>query len=46
MADELEPTWLGQSIERWEGDTLVVDTLGFNDKSWLGLVQNPYPTPR
>jgi hypothetical protein len=31
---ELDPTWLGHSIVRWEGDTLVVDTVGFNDKSW------------
>src|SRR5262245_11729116 len=29
------PTWLGYSIGRWEGDTLVVTTAGFNDKAWL-----------
>ncbi|HEY4359982.1 MAG TPA: hypothetical protein VGN17_03390 [Bryobacteraceae bacterium] len=29
------PTWLGYSIGKWEGDTLVVDTMGFNDLSWL-----------
>jgi hypothetical protein len=29
------PTWNGHSIGRWEGDTLMVDTVGFNDKSWL-----------
>src|SRR5215831_17620923 len=29
------PTWLGHSIGRWEGDTLVIDTVGFNDKSWV-----------
>jgi hypothetical protein len=29
------PTWQGYSVARWEGDTLVVDTAGFNDKSWL-----------
>jgi len=29
------PTWLGYSVGRWEGDTLVVDTMGFNDLSWL-----------
>jgi hypothetical protein len=39
---ELDPTWLGHSIGRWEGDTLVVDTVGFNDKSWLRPV-TPYP---
>jgi hypothetical protein len=32
---DLEPTWLGHSIGKWEGDTLVVDTTGFNDKAWL-----------
>ena len=29
------PVWLGYSIGRWEGDTLVVETIGFNDLSWL-----------
>ena len=29
------PTWLGYAVGRWEGDTLVVETTGFNDKSWL-----------
>ena len=29
------PAWLGYSIGRWEGDTLVVTTAGFNDKGWL-----------
>jgi len=31
----LQPTWLGHSTGRWENDTLVVDTVGFNDKGWL-----------
>ena len=30
-----EPTWLGYSIGRWEGDTFVVDTSGFRDGGWL-----------
>src|SRR5437667_387090 len=33
--ENLDPAWKGHSIGRWEGDTLVVDTVGFNDKSWL-----------
>jgi hypothetical protein len=33
------PTWLGHAVGTWEGDTLVVDSVGFNDQSWLG----PYP---
>jgi len=28
-------SWMGQSVARWEGDTLVVDVTGFNDQSWL-----------
>jgi hypothetical protein len=34
---DLNPTWLGHSIGRWEGDTLVVDTVGFNGKVWVGF---------
>jgi hypothetical protein len=36
------PDWMGHSIGRWEGDTLVVDTIGFNDKSWLDNVGHPH----
>jgi hypothetical protein len=31
------PTWYGHSVGRWEGDTLVVETVGFNDRSWIGV---------
>src|SRR5262245_17567054 len=34
--DDLIPSYMGNSIARWEADTLVVDTIGFNDKTWLG----------
>jgi hypothetical protein len=30
-----EPTWLGYSIGRWEGDTFVVESTGFRDRGWL-----------
>ena len=33
---DAEPTWLGHSTGKWEGDVLVVDTVGFNGKSWIG----------
>jgi len=32
---ELDPTWMGHSVGQWEKDTLVVDTMGFNNKTWL-----------
>ena len=34
-ADDITPTWMGDSVAKWEGDTLVVDTIGFNDKTWI-----------
>ena len=39
---DLIPTWMGDSIGKWEGDTLVVDTVGFNDKTWLDQVGHPH----
>jgi hypothetical protein len=38
----MDPTWMGDSIGRWEGDTLVVDTVGLTDKSWLDQVGHPH----
>jgi hypothetical protein len=38
----LLPTWNGDSIGHWDGDTLVVDTIGFNDKSWLMSGMEPH----
>jgi hypothetical protein len=35
------PSWLGYSVGRWERDTLVVDTIGFNGKSWLDIIGHP-----
>jgi len=29
-----DPTWMGDSVGKWEGDTLVVDTVGFNGRAW------------
>ena len=36
------PTYLGESIGHWEGDTLVVDNIGFNDKTWLDAAGHPH----
>jgi hypothetical protein len=33
--DDLLPSYMGNSVGHWEGDTLVVDVTGFNDKTWL-----------
>jgi hypothetical protein len=35
------PAWYGHSIGKWEGDTLVVDTIGFNDRRWLTIFGTP-----
>lgn len=37
-----EPMWLGYSVGKWEGDTLVVDAAGFNDQSPLDAVGHPH----
>jgi hypothetical protein len=33
--DDIDPSYLGDSVGRWDGDTLVVDVAGFNDRTWL-----------
>src|SRR3954454_10425993 len=37
-----DPTWYGHSIGRWQGRTLVVDTVGFNDKFWFDFKGHPH----
>jgi hypothetical protein len=40
---DLEPnSWTGDSIGKWEGTTLVVDTVGFNDRTWLDDTGKPH----
>jgi hypothetical protein len=36
-----EPSWMGSSVGRWQGDTLVVETTGFNERAWLDAVGHP-----
>lgn len=36
------PTWFGHSIGHWDGDTLVVDTVGYNDKFWIDSRGTPH----
>jgi len=40
--DDPDPTWYGHSIGHWEGDTLVVDTVGFNDRFWFDFRGHPH----
>ena len=39
---DLEPSYYGHSIGRWEGDTFVVDTIGFNERMWIDRGQAPH----
>ena len=40
----LEPSWFGHSVGHWEGDSLVVDSVGFNDKFWMSREGVPHTT--
>jgi hypothetical protein len=37
-----DPTWYGHSIGRFDENTLIVDTVGFNDKFWFDFVGHPH----
>ena len=39
---DAQPTWMGYSVGKWEADTLVVDSIGFNDQSWLDRRGHPH----
>jgi len=36
-----DPRWMGYSVGHWEGDTLVVDTVGVNERTWLDAAGHP-----
>jgi len=40
--EDPDPTWYGDSIGRWEKDTLVIDTVSFNDKFWFDYLGHPH----
>jgi hypothetical protein len=42
LPEDPQPSWLGYSVGKWEGDTLVVDTIGFNDLTWLDNAGTPH----
>jgi hypothetical protein len=37
-----DPTWMGTAVGKWEGDTFVVDTVGFNEKTWVEFFGYPH----
>jgi hypothetical protein len=39
---DMNPTWMGYSVGRWEGETFVVETAGFNDRTWLDFSGRPH----
>ena len=42
LPKEPNPSWMGYSVGRWEGDTLVVESNGFTDRSWLDYDGHPH----
>ena len=41
-ADDPQPWWFGYSVGKWEGDTLVVETIGLRDDGWLDVAGSPF----
>ena len=39
--DDVTPTFMGDSVGRWEGDTFVVETRGFNDRTPIDAIGHP-----
>lgn len=37
-----QPSWMGYSVGKWDGDTFVVDTIGVNDKTWMDNAGRPH----
>jgi len=42
LPEDPNPTWLGYSVGHWEGDTLVVESAGFNNRTWLDRAGHPH----
>jgi hypothetical protein len=41
LPQDPQPSWMGYSVGKWQGDTLAVETIGFNDQSWLDGARHP-----
>ena len=42
LSKDVNPAFMGYSVGHWEGDTLVVETAGYNDKTWLDFSGHPH----
>jgi hypothetical protein len=42
LPEDANPTWMGYSVGRWDGDTLVVTTAGYNDRTTIDLAGHPH----
>ena len=42
LPNDPNPTWLGYSVGHWEGDTLVIESAGFNSRTWLDRAGHPH----
>jgi hypothetical protein len=42
LESDPNPSWMGYSVGHWEGDTLVVDSFGYNDRTWLDHGGHPH----
>ena len=38
---DADPTWMGDSVAKWDGDTLVIDTVAYNGKHAIGRIEQP-----
>ena len=42
LPEDPTPSWMGYSVARWDGDTFVIDTAGYNDRTWLDFGGHPH----
>ena len=42
LPEDPQPTWMGYSVGHWEGNTMVVESAGFNDRTWLDYSGHPH----
>jgi hypothetical protein len=42
LPEDRDPAWWGYSVGKWDGDTLMVDTVGLNEKTWLDDSGHPH----